>query len=100
MSTSLIESATETPELDNQLVTLANAPNTETELESLGVTSLSQYVKMQNCDRFLRFRLAAHEDRALRAKWSVEIQPIGKLLVEKENVHLIVFDPEKNWTFG
>jgi len=56
------------------------------DIESLGVTSLSQYVKMQNCDRFLRFRLAAHEDRALRAKWNVEIQPLTPLLRESGQV--------------
>jgi len=91
MSTLLLDST----ELENQSVNRPIESVESADIETLSVTSLSQYVKMQNCDRFLRFRLAAHEDRALRAKWSVEIQPIGKLLVEKENVHLIVFDPEQ-----
>ena len=48
--------------------------------QRLNVTSLSQYVRLQNCDRFLRFRLRPDEERALRKKWNITIQPLTPLL--------------------
>lgn len=48
----------------------------------LNVTSLSQYVRLQNCDRFLRFRLCRDDERRLRQKWNITIQPLTPLLKE------------------
>ncbi|MFN8469235.1 MAG: AAA domain-containing protein [Caldilineaceae bacterium] len=47
------------------------------------MTSLSQYIKQQNCDRYLRFRLRRDEEKALTDKWGVTIQPLTPLLKEE-----------------
>src|SRR5262245_22086471 len=57
-----------------------STPSTRTRLS---VTSLAQYIKMQNCDRYLRSRLFPEEDRARREKWDVTIQPLTPLLKEE-----------------
>lgn len=49
-------------------------------LRRLSVTSLSQYVRLENCERFLRFRLCRDEERALLKKWNLTIQPLTPLL--------------------
>lgn len=48
----------------------------------LSVTSLSQYVRLQNCDRFLRFRLSPADERRLQDRWNLTIQPLTPLLKE------------------
>jgi hypothetical protein len=50
---------------------------------TLSVTSLSQYVRYNNCDRFLRLRLRPDEERTLRKKWDLTIQPLTPLLREQ-----------------
>jgi len=37
------------------------------------VTSLSQYVRLESCDRFLR----QDEERALLKRWNLTIQPLA-----------------------
>jgi len=49
----------------------------------LNVTSLSQYIKIDNCDRFLRFRLRPDEEKAMRQRWNLTIQPLTPLLKEE-----------------
>lgn len=49
----------------------------------LSVTSLAQYVKLQNCDRFLRLRLFPKEEALRREKWGVTIQPLTPLLKDE-----------------
>jgi len=51
-------------------------------LPRLNVTSLSQYVRLENCDRFLRLRLRQDEERALLKRWNLTIQPLTPLLQE------------------
>lgn len=46
----------------------------------LSVTSLSQYVRLENCDRFLRLRLRPDEEKALLKRWNLTIQPLTPLL--------------------
>ncbi len=46
----------------------------------LSVTSLSQYIRLENCDRYLRFRLRPDEEKALLKKWGLTIQPLTPLL--------------------
>jgi hypothetical protein len=41
----------------------------------LNVTSLSQYVRLNNCDRFLRLQLREDERKALLRRWGLTIQP-------------------------
>ena len=48
----------------------------------INVTTLSQYVRLRNCDRFLRFRLRGDEERAMRRRWGLTIQPLTPLLEE------------------
>ena len=55
----------------------------EATTHKLGVTSLSQYIKQQNCDRYLRFRLRPDEVKAMRGKWGVTEQPLTPLLKEE-----------------
>lgn len=50
---------------------------------NLPVTSLSQYIKIANCDRFLRFRLNEAEAKAMQDKWDITIQPLTPLLREE-----------------
>ena len=49
---------------------------------TLNVTSLSQYVRLENCDRFLRLRLRRDEEKALLKRWNLTIQPLTPLLKE------------------
>lgn len=51
-------------------------------LKKLNVTSLSQYVRLENCERFLRFRLCPSDEKALRKRWDITIQPLTPLLSE------------------
>ncbi len=46
----------------------------------LNVTSLSQYVRLENCDRYLRLRLRKDEEKALLKRWELTIQPLTPLL--------------------
>ncbi len=48
----------------------------------LGATSLSQYVRLENCERFLRFRLRPEEAKAMLKRWDLTIQPLTPLLEE------------------
>ena len=48
----------------------------------LSPTSLSQYVRLENCERYLRFRLVPEDDERLEKKWSLTIQPLTPLLQE------------------
>lgn len=50
--------------------------------QRLNVTSLSQYIRLENCDRYLRFRLRPADDRRLRNKWNITLQPLTPLLKE------------------
>ena len=54
----------------------------DTDLPRLSVTSLSQYVRLENCERFLRLRLRPDEERAMLKKWGLTIQPLTPLLRE------------------
>ena len=49
-------------------------------LPRLSVTSISQYVRLENCERFLRFRLRPDEAKALLKRWGLTIQPLTPLL--------------------
>lgn len=48
----------------------------------LSPTSLSQFVRFDNCERFLRFRLVPEDAERLQKKWGVTIQPLTPLLKE------------------
>lgn len=48
----------------------------------LSPTSLSQFVRFENCERFLRFRLVPEDAERLQKKWEVTIQPLTPLLKE------------------
>jgi len=48
----------------------------------LSVTSLSQFVRLENCERYLRFRLCPKEARALLKRWGLTEQPLTPLLKE------------------
>lgn len=50
--------------------------------QNLSVTSLSQYIRFDNCERFLRLRLCPDEAEALLDKWGLHIQPLTPLLKE------------------
>jgi len=52
------------------------------ELPRLSATSLSQYVRLENCERFLRFRLRPDEEKAMLERWGLTIQPLTPLLKE------------------
>ncbi|MFZ1396822.1 MAG: PD-(D/E)XK nuclease family protein, partial [Candidatus Promineifilaceae bacterium] len=52
------------------------------DLPTLSVTSLSQYVRYNNCDRYLRLRLRPDEERQMRQRWGITIQPLTPLLRE------------------
>lgn len=49
---------------------------------SLSPTTLSQYIRLDNCERFLRFRLAPEDLERLRRKWNLTLQPLTPLLKE------------------
>lgn len=49
----------------------------------LGVTSLSQYIRNNNCQRFLRFRLCPDEQKAMEERWGITVQPLTPLLREE-----------------
>ncbi|MEA3375404.1 MAG: PD-(D/E)XK nuclease family protein [Chloroflexota bacterium] len=51
-------------------------------LPRLSATSPSQYVRLENCERFLRFRLRPDEERAMLESWGLTIQPLTPLLKE------------------
>lgn len=53
-----------------------------TTLPRLNATSLSQYVRLENCERFLRFRLRHDEEKAMLKRWGLTIQPLTPLLKE------------------
>lgn len=48
----------------------------------LSPTSLSQYVRLENCERYLRFRLQPDDVDRLEKKWGLTIQPLTPLLKE------------------
>ena len=48
----------------------------------LSVTSLSQYIRLENCERFLRLRLCPDEEKAMLKRWGLTIQPLTPLLRE------------------
>ncbi|MFO7965306.1 MAG: hypothetical protein R6U50_15385 [Desulfobacterales bacterium] len=54
----------------------------ESAAPSLNVTSLSQYVRLENCERYLRFRLRPDEAKAMLERWNLTIQPLTPLLKE------------------
>ena len=47
---------------------------------NLNPTSLAQYIRFENCDRFLRFRLNPDDEKRLLKKWGLTIQPLTPLL--------------------
>lgn len=49
---------------------------------TLSVTSLSQFVSFQNCERYLRFRIYPKEEKELRDRWDLTIQPLTPLLTD------------------
>ncbi len=51
-----------------------------TKFIDLNVTSISQFVRLQNCERFLRFRLFPKEAYAYLKRWDLKIQPLTPLL--------------------
>lgn len=48
----------------------------------LSPTSLSQYIRLENCERYLRFRICPEDEKRLRKKWNITIQPLTPLLKE------------------
>ena len=48
----------------------------------LNPTSLSQFIRLENCERFLRFRLVPEDLKRLQKKWNLTIQPLTPLLKE------------------
>jgi len=48
----------------------------------LSPTSLSQYIRLENCERYLRFRLIPDDVERLEQKWGITIQPLTPLLKE------------------
>lgn len=48
----------------------------------LSPTSIAQYIRLDNCERFLRFRLAPDDLKRLEKKWGLTIQPLTPLLKE------------------
>jgi len=48
----------------------------------LNPTSLAQYIRFENCDRFLRFRLVEQDAERMLQKWNLTIQPLTPLLKE------------------
>lgn len=52
------------------------------ELPRINVTSLSQFVRYNNCERYLRLRLRSDEERQLRQRWGITVQPLTPLLRE------------------
>jgi len=60
-----------------------NSPASEIAPPRLNVTSLSQYVRLRNCDRYLRFRINPSDERNLRQRWGITIQPLTPLLKEE-----------------
>lgn len=49
---------------------------------NLSPTTLAQFVRLENCDRFLRFRLVPEDAERLQRKWNLTIQPLTPLLRE------------------
>ena len=49
----------------------------------VSVTSLSQYIRLDNCDRYLKFRIQPIHERALGNRYGVTIQPLTPLLEEE-----------------
>lgn len=49
---------------------------------SLSVTTLAQYIRLENCQRFLRFRIHPDEAHKLARRWRVTEQPLTPLLRE------------------
>lgn len=52
-------------------------------LNRLSPTSLAQYIKLDNCDRFLRFRMNPEDEKRLLRRWNLTIQPLTPLLKEE-----------------
>ena len=48
----------------------------------LSPTSLSQYIRLENCERYLRFRLEPEDVKRLEKRWGLTIQPLTPLLKE------------------
>lgn len=48
----------------------------------LNPTSLSQYIRLENCERYLRFRLVTDDVERLKNRWGLTIQPLTPLLKE------------------
>jgi hypothetical protein len=48
----------------------------------LNPTSLSQYIRLENCERYLRFRLVPADVERLEKRWGITIQPLTPLLKE------------------
>lgn len=48
----------------------------------LSPTSLSQYIRLENCERYLRFRLVPADVDRLEKRWGITIQPLTPLLKE------------------
>lgn len=48
----------------------------------LNPTSLSQYIRLENCERYLRFRLVPSDVERLEKRWGITAQPLTPLLKE------------------
>lgn len=48
----------------------------------LSPTSLSQYIRLENCERYLHFRLVPEDVHRFEKKWGLTIQPLTPLLKE------------------
>lgn len=46
----------------------------------LSITSISQFIRLQNCERYLRFRLFPNEAKEFLDRWNLTIQPLTPLL--------------------
>jgi hypothetical protein len=53
-----------------------------TQPKPISATTLAQYVKLDNCERFLRFRLVPEDADRLEKRWGLTIQPLTPLLRE------------------
>jgi len=47
---------------------------------AIGVTGVSQFVRLNSCERYLRFRIFPHEQRRMLERWGLTLQPLTPLL--------------------
>jgi hypothetical protein len=56
--------------------------NQKMALPKLNPTTLSQYIRLENCERYLRFSLVKEDVYRLERKWGITAQPLTPLLKE------------------